>query len=274
MIVFPNAKINLGLRVIRKRPDGFHDLESAFLPIGLTDALEILPSGNGQESKSNNLIITGLPLDVSDDNLCLKAHRIIQEKHGVQDVSMHLHKKIPSGAGLGGGSSDAAFTLLALDDMFGLDLDKPKLLEYASRLGSDCPFFILNSPSLATGRGEKLKPLSLDLSGYILLLVLPAIPVNTTMAFKLLKLEKMGPTVADILKRPPEDWKDDLVNHFEPPIFNKYPLIGRIKDAMYTSGAIYASMSGSGSAVFGLFREMPHLPAEISRYNLHIERIT
>ncbi len=274
MIVFPNAKINLGLRILTKRPDGFHDLESAFLPVGLTDVLEILPADPDKTSVSNRLTVTGIPLTAKNDNLCIRAVRLLQEKHRIPHVNIHLHKKIPTGAGLGGGSSDAAFTLLALNDMFRLNLDKPVLMGYASTIGSDCPFFIINAPSLATGRGEHLEPLSLDLAGYTILVVLPGIAVDTAMAYKMVQPEDKGQSVEDVLRLSPADWKDCLVNHFEVPVFNKYPEIGRIKKALYALGAIYASMSGSGSAVFGLFRDMPHLPAEISRHSMHIEKFT
>ncbi|MCK5461411.1 MAG: 4-(cytidine 5'-diphospho)-2-C-methyl-D-erythritol kinase, partial [Bacteroidales bacterium] len=146
MIVFPNAKINLGLRILRKRPDGFHDLESAFLPVGLTDMLEIVPAAGNNPGKSDRLTLTGIPLEAMDNNLCIRAFRLLRERHGIPDVNLHLHKRIPTGAGLGGGSSDAAFTLRALDEMFGLNLDVPVLMEYASMIGSDCPFFIINEP--------------------------------------------------------------------------------------------------------------------------------
>jgi 4-diphosphocytidyl-2-C-methyl-D-erythritol kinase len=270
MIVFPNAKINLGLRILRKRPDGFHDLESAFLPVGLTDMLEIVPA----PVTSNPLTLTGIPLTTTDDNLCIRAHRLLRERHKIPSVKLHLHKRIPTGAGLGGGSSDAAFTLLALNKMFGLSLDVPVLKEYASMIGSDCPFFILNQPSMATGRGEQLEPLHLDLSGYTIVLVLPAIMVDTAMAYRMIAPGEKGPSVKEVLKLAPEEWKGCLVNHFEIPIVEKYPEIGGIKQALYDSGAVYASMSGSGSAVFGLFRSPPDLSTELIRRPLYIERFT
>jgi 4-diphosphocytidyl-2-C-methyl-D-erythritol kinase len=274
MIVFPNAKINLGLRILRKRPDGFHDLESAFLPVGLTDMLEIVPAAGDNPVKLNPLTVTGIPLKATDDNLCIRAHRLLWEKHGIPSVKLHLHKKIPTGAGLGGGSSDAAFTLLALNKMFGLSLDVPVLKEYALMIGSDCPFFILNQPSLATGRGEQLEPLHVDLSGYTIVLVLPGIMVDTAMAYKMIIPEEKGPAVKEVIRLAPEEWNGRLVNHFELPVIEKYPEIGGFKQALYDSGAVYASMSGSGSAVFGLFRDTPDLPAEINRCPLYIERFS
>lgn len=272
MIVFPNAKINLGLRILKKRPDGFHDLESAFLPVGLTDMLEIIPVPGDDRGPSARLTLTGIPLNAADDNLCLRAFRLMRKRHGIPGVNLHLHKRIPPGTGLGGGSSDAAFTLLALNELFGLSLEVPLLMEYASLIGSDCPFFIINKPSLATGRGEHLEPLSLDLSGYALVLVLPGITVNTAMAYQMITPRPEGLPLKEVLRLVPEKWKDRLVNHFEGPVFDKYPEIGSLKQALYDSGAVYASMTGSGSAVFGLFRESPDLPPEISRYPLHMER--
>jgi 4-diphosphocytidyl-2-C-methyl-D-erythritol kinase len=274
MIVFPNTKINLGLRILRKRPDGFHDLESAFLPVGLTDILEIVPATDDNPGKSNRLTVTGIPLEAKDDNLCIRALRLLRERHGIPDVNLHLHKRIPTGAGLGGGSSDAAFTLRALNEMFGLCLDVPVLKEYASRIGSDCPFFIINQPSLVTGRGEQLEPLSLDLSGYIIILVMPGITVDTAMAYKMISPTENNQAVKEVLRLAPEEWNGRLVNHFEVPVFEKHPEIGGIKQALYDSGAVYASMTGSGSAVFGLFRESPGLLPEISRHTLHIERFS
>jgi len=274
MIVFPNAKINLGLRILRKRPDGFHDLESAFLPVGLTDMLEIVPDTGNNTGKTDRLTLTGIPLEARDDNLCIRALRLLKDKHGIPDVNLHLHKRIPTGAGLGGGSSDAAFTMRALNEMFGLGLDVPVLMEYASKIGSDCPFFIINEPGLGTGRGENLEPLSLDLSGYTLILVLPGITINTAMAYRMISPTDKDQPVKEVLKSAPEEWSGRLVNHFEVPVFEKYPEIGGIKQALYAGGAVYASMTGSGSAVFGLFRESPMLPPEISRYPLHIERFS
>ncbi len=274
MIVFPNAKINLGLRILRKRPDGFHDLESAFLPVGLTDMLEIVPGTGDNTGKTDRLTLTGIPLEARDDNLCIRALRLLKDKHGIPDVNLHLHKRIPTGAGLGGGSSDAAFTMRALNEMFGLGLDVPVLREYASKIGSDCPFFIINEPSLGTGRGENLEPLSLDLSGYALILVLPGITINTAMAYRMISPTDKDQPVKEVLKSAPEEWSGRLVNHFEVPVFEKYPEIGGIKQALYAGGAVYASMTGSGSAVYGLFRESPILPPEISRYPLHIERFS
>lgn len=272
MIVFPNAKINLGLRVLRKRPDGFHDLESAFLPVGLSDILEIVPVAQEHHDIAERFTLTGIQLDTNDDNLCIRALRLLKEKHGIPEVNLHLHKRIPTGSGLGGGSSDAAFTLKALNEMFSLGLEVPLLQEYASKLGSDCPFFILNQPSLATGRGEVLEPLPLDLSGYTLVLAQTGISINTAMAYKIVSPTSDGQPIKEVLQLAPEEWKGLLANHFEVPVFEKYPEIGGLKQALYASGAVYASMTGSGSAVFGLFQGKPDLPSDIKRFTLFIER--
>ncbi len=274
MIVFPNAKINLGLRVLRKRPDGFHDLESAFLPIGLTDILEIVPATGEHPVEADRLTMTGVPLKTTDENLCVRALRLLRERHVIPDVKLHLHKRIPAGAGLGGGSSDAAFTLQALNAMFGLNLDLPVLMQYASRLGSDCPFFIINRPSLAGGRGEQLEPLDLDLSGYTIILVLPGISIDTAMAYSMIMPGEKGQAVREVLRLVPDEWNGRLVNHFEVSVFEKYPEIRRLKQALYEAGAVYASMTGSGSAVFGLFRDRPDLPQEISQYPIYRERFS
>ena len=272
MIVFPNAKINLGLRILRKRADGFHDLESAFLPVGLTDILEMVPVPEGHPDTSERLTLTGIQLDTNQDNLCIRALRLLKEKHGIPPVNMHLHKRIPTGSGLGGGSSDAAFTLKALNEMFSLGLDVPVLQEHATQLGSDCPFFLLNRPSLATGRGEVLEPLPLDLSGYTLVLAQAGISINTAMAYKMIRPTPKGLPIKEVLKLAPEEWKGRLVNHFEYPVFEKYPEIRGIKQALYEAGAIYASMTGSGSAVFGLFQGRPGLPSGLYRQTLHTEQ--
>ncbi len=271
MIVFPNAKINLGLRILRKREDGFHELESAFLPVALTDMLEIVQAGNDPSGPSDRFTLSGIHLEASEDNLCMQALRLMRNKHDIPGVHIHLHKKIPMGAGLGGGSSDAAFTLKALNEIFSLELDDGLLMEYASKIGSDCPFFIINEPCLATGRGERLEPHPLDLSGYILGLVLPGISVDTARAYQMVKPTDKGPPVKEILSFSPEHWKGRLVNHFEPPVCKEYPEIKQLKQAMYDAGAVYASMTGSGSAVYGLFSTDPGKPPGIGRHPWHTE---
>lgn len=260
MVSFPNCKINLGLRILKKRADGFHDLETAFYPIALQDALEIIrnpaPGAEGVELKVTGLAIDGPP----GNNICVKAwHLLKQDFSELPPVILHLHKIIPSGAGLGGGSADGAFTLLALDKKFRLGLSQKALLSYALTLGSDCPFFILNKPCFAASRGEEMEPLALDLTPYTLLIVNPRLPVSTAWAFLQIRPSADGPSVRQALRQPISAWKENLVNDFEPGIFAAYPEIARIKQTLYEKGALYASMSGTGSTVYGIF-EKEHTP--------------
>jgi 4-diphosphocytidyl-2-C-methyl-D-erythritol kinase len=272
MIFFPNAKINLGLRILRKRPDGYHDLESAFLPVGLSDMLEIVQAGHG--GQPDRLTVTGGLLETADDNLCLQAVRLLRRKHEFPRLNLHLHKCIPAGSGLGGGSSDAAFTLAAVNEMFGLDLGVPVLMDYAAQIGSDCPFFLVNRPVLASGRGELLEDMDLDLRGFTLLLLMPGITVNTAEAYRSIRPYEEGSSVKEVIRLGPEKWNGLLVNDFETAVGKKYPEIGRLKQGLFDAGAVYAAMTGSGSAVYGLFRDLPVLPAELARYPLYRERFT
>lgn len=243
------------------------------MPVGLTDMLETVPAEKGPEGRRDRLSLTGIPLKATDDNLCVQAIRLLRNRHGIPYVKLHLHKRIPAGAGLGGGSADAAFTLLALNELFSLDLDLPVLLEYASMLGSDCPFFIINAPCLASGRGERLEALHIDLSGYVLILVMPGFGMDTRKAYQMTRPTARGRSIKEVIKLDPREWKGRLVNHFEGPVFKLYPEVGEIKQLLYDAGAVFASMTGSGTAVFGLFAERPVIPPEISRYPLHVERI-
>ncbi|UYQ95187.1 4-(cytidine 5'-diphospho)-2-C-methyl-D-erythritol kinase [Chitinophaga horti] len=249
MVVFPNCKINLGLHILRKRMDGFHDLETIFYPLPLCDALEIV--------HADELSFTVSGIDVpgnTDDNLCLKAYHLLKKDFPtLPPVHIHLHKHIPIGAGLGGGSSDAAFTLLLLNDKFKLGISEPQLIAYAAILGSDCAFFIKNKPCLATGRGEVLEEIDLDLNRYSFLVVHPGIHVNTGKAFGKITPGEPAQQLRDLDLQSVHQWKDVLVNDFEAVVFAEHPAIKAIKDKMYTSGAVYAAMSGSGSAVVGLF---------------------
>lgn len=249
MIVFPNCKINLGLHVTRKRPDGFHDLETIFYPLPVNDALEVITHTSLQFESS------GIPVPGNAaDNLCLKAFELLRSDFPqLPPVSIHLLKNIPIGAGLGGGSADAAFMLQLLNQKFQLGLTEAALLDYAAQLGSDCPFFIINRPCYATGRGEIMETISLDLSAYSFLLVHPGIHVNTGWAFKQLTPGTPAYSLRDVIQTPVELWKDIVTNDFEIPVFQAHPVLGNIKEQMYSSGAVYAAMSGSGSAVFGIF---------------------
>jgi 4-diphosphocytidyl-2-C-methyl-D-erythritol kinase len=253
MISFPCAKINLGLNVISKRDDGYHNIETVFFPVtGLTDILEIV------ESDKFSFTQTGIYVDSApEDNLCVKAFRILEKDYSLPSVSIYLHKVIPLGAGLGGGSSDASFTLAALNKIFKLDISHRQLKSYAAMLGSDCAFFIDNVPSKASGRGELLEPVEIDIPSLYLLLVKPDIHVNTKEAYTNITPCLPNLPIADIIKLPVEQWKNTLHNDFEKSIFPLHPTIAEIKDKMYKHGALYSSMSGSGATVFGLFKETP-----------------
>lgn len=261
MIVFPNCKINLGLHILRKRPDGFHDLETVFYPVPWQDALEIVqhPSPASEtEFTASGLTVDAPPGEIS----CVKAYGLLKKDFpDLPSVRMHLHKTIPSGAGLGGGSSDAAFALSLLNKKFGLGLNEASLMGYALQLGSDCPFFIRNQPCHATGRGENLEPVHLDLSGYKMILVHPKLHVATGKAFSGVHPLSGRTSIKEIIQKPVTQWKDLLINDFEDSIFTEYPLIRQIKEELYRQGAIYASMSGSGSTVFGLFSKETPTPA-------------
>ena len=247
MIVFPNTKINIGLKVIEKRDDGFHNIETIFYPVPLCDILEFLPLGGG--AKTSKFKNTGLQIDTPSDanNLCIKAYSIIKNDFDIPPLDIHLHKIIPFGAGLGGGSADAGFMLKALNDYFCLGISEEKLKFYASKLGSDCTFFIQNKTSFAWEKGEKLKEISLSLKGYHIVIVHPGFSVSTAEAYAGIIPEKSDCSLTDLVYKPIEKWREFIFNDFEKNIFEKYPAIKEIKDKLYTQGAIYASMSGSGS---------------------------
>jgi 4-diphosphocytidyl-2-C-methyl-D-erythritol kinase len=258
VITFPNAKINLGLHITAKRSDGFHDLETVFYPLMWKDALEII---NSKEQIPNSLTATGITVSGNvEDNLCNKAYNLLKKDFSeLSSVEMHLHKNIPMGAGLGGGSADGAFTLKLLNTKFNLNLSNDQLINYALQLGSDCPFFILNEPCFATGRGEKLEPVNLNLSAYKIAVVNPGIHVNTGWAFSKITPQQPKISLKEIIQQPIETWKQILKNDFEEPVFMEFPEVKKLKDDLYAAGALYSSMSGSGSTVFGIFKETPHL---------------
>lgn len=252
MLAFPNAKINLGLHIIQKRPDGYHEIESCLYPIPLYDALEIVPSKTPAFNTSGDFI-PGNP----EDNLILKAYHLLRRDFSkLPAVSIHLHKAIPIGAGLGGGSADAAFALTIMNKLFDLHLEDWMLEEYAGKLGSDCPFFINNLPKLVRGRGEVMERIPLDLTGSWLFLVNPKIHISTKEAYAGVNPRVPETDLARLLTKK-ENWKDFLVNDFEGAIFAKYPEICGLKEILYQSGAYYAALSGSGSSVFGLFEHPP-----------------
>lgn len=250
MISFPNCKINLGLRILRKRNDGYHDLETVFYPLPFYDIVELI-HGPGEGS------FTGSGLQVAGEaehNLCFKAFQLLKKDFPeLPAVQLHLHKTIPMGAGLGGGSADGAFTLQLLNQKFRLGLSRDQLLAYALQLGSDCPFFIINKPCFATGRGEQLEEIKVDLSAYRVVLVTPGIHVNTAKAFSEIQPAMPSKSVKEIIQQPVTTWKDELINDFEISVFKNYREIKEVKDQLYARGAIYASMTGSGSSVFGIF---------------------
>jgi 4-diphosphocytidyl-2-C-methyl-D-erythritol kinase len=253
MICFPTAKINLGLRVTARRPDGFHTIETVFYPIGLKDALDMVPA---PETASYSLTVTGTQDVIEQEaNLVTKAYRLLASIRPLPPLDVHLHKAIPSGAGLGGGSSDAAFMLDLLNDNLQLGFSKERLLELAVQLGADCPFFLINKPLYATGTGSTFSECPLSLSGYHLVVVKPSVSIPTAAAYKAIKPEIPAISVKDLVQTPVRDWKDNLVNDFESYAFSQYPIIGNIKQRLYQEGALYASMTGSGSAVYGLFEK-------------------
>jgi 4-diphosphocytidyl-2-C-methyl-D-erythritol kinase len=260
VISFSNSKINLGLRILRKRSDGYHDLETIFYPIPLQDIVEVVRTEQPTHFTTSGIAVDAAP----EQNLCMKAYSLLHKMHDLPPVQLHLHKAIPSGAGLGGGSANAAFTLKLLNSKLNLGLSTEQLLDYALQLGSDCPFFIINKPCLATSRGEILEPVDLSLQSYTLVLVNPGIHVSTAWAFSQIRPAGTSQSLKEIIRMPVEDWKDKLVNDFEQPVFEAHPGIAAIKEKLYQSGASYAAMSGSGSTVFGLFRQKVALdfPAE------------
>jgi 4-diphosphocytidyl-2-C-methyl-D-erythritol kinase len=259
VIVFPNGKINLGLHILRRRADGFHDLETVFYPIPLYDALEAIIQPEG----AFTFTVSGDTLDIPPEkNSCAKAWHLLRESFpDLPPVRLHLHKAVPSGAGLGGGSADAAFTLRLLNTKFNLGLTDRSLEEMATTLGSDCAFFIRNSPAFATGRGEILEPVPLSLDGYGIAIVNPGIHVPTPWAFSQVTPDATRTSVRELIAGPVSEWKDLLINDFEKPLFDVYPAIAAVKENLYAAGATYAAMTGSGSTVFGLFegRSMPSL---------------
>ena len=254
MITFPNAKINLGLNIVETRPDGYHNLETIFYPINLQDALEVTRRENND--KEYTLHISGSPLEGEpEDNLVVKAYKLLKKDYpGLLPVDIHMYKHIPAGAGLGGGSSDAACMIKLLNDKFSLGLSTERMEEYAVKLGADCAFFIRNKPVFATGIGNLFEPVELSLKGYHIILIKPDIFVSTRDAFAEIKPVRPAVSLKEIVKQPMETWKNSMKNDFEDSVFKKFPEIAAIKDELYDLGAVYAAMSGSGSSVYGIFK--------------------
>lgn len=259
MINFPIAKINLGLNVVSKREDGYHNLETVFYPVPIKDALEVYPMHEGFPSDVRcDLKVTNLNIEGDEQkNLVVKAYNLLAADYELPRVHAHLYKHIPTQAGMGGGSSDCAYMIRLLNEQFALGMTDGRMEEYAARLGADCAFFIKARPAYAEGIGERLQPIDLDLGAYKMLVVRPNIPVSTREAFSLIKPHAPEKNCLDIVRQPIETWRDELVNDFETSVFALHPEIGALKERMYAEGAVYAAMSGSGSSVFGLFRETP-----------------
>ncbi len=251
MIVFPNAKINIGLNVVEKRDDGFHNIESIFYPvIELHDVLEIV------KSESLSFTSSGIEIPGSvQSNLCLKAFELIQKDYAIPFVKIHLHKVIPIGAGLGGGSADAAFTLKVLNDLFELNLSNEKLIGYAQELGSDCAFFIENKPVYAYHKGDEFSEVDLSLDAYDIKIEYPNIHIGTAEAYAGIVPKLSDQNLKELVRTSIGNWKETIQNDFEQSVFPNHPSIKKVKESMYIDGAIFASMTGSGSAVFGLFEK-------------------
>lgn len=255
MIVFPNAKINIGLNIIERRPDGYHNLETVFYPIKINDVLEVI------EASSLSFYSSGLEIPGDDDdNLCVKGYHLLKRDFPeLPPVKIHLHKNIPIGAGLGGGSADAAFFIKLMNDKFGLNLSIDTMADYGRQLGADCAFFIESKPVFAFDKGDEFEGIKLDLSGYHIALVMPDAHVSTSDAYRGVKPAPVKDSLYDLIKTPLANWKRNIKNDFEGHIFRDNPVIRGVKAELYERGALYASMSGSGASVFGIFDELPDL---------------
>lgn len=256
MILFPPAKINIGLQILRKREDGFHDISTLMYLLPFSDILEI------NESNSSNsgieLSVSGIPIPGStESNLCYRACELFSEEYGEVSVKMHLHKKIPAGAGLGGGSSNGAAVLKGLNILYNNPLSDEKLFGLASRLGSDCSLFIAGKSSFAEGKGDRLSPSNIDLNGYYLVLLNPGIPVNTAWAYSQALPDQQVTDLKLLLQNPVENWKELISNDFERTVFEAFPEISQLKNELYNTGAVYAAMSGSGSSIYGIYNHQP-----------------
>lgn len=254
MLIYPNCKINLGLKILNKRPDNFHNIETVFYPVNLCDILEI------HKSDKTSFQTSGITIEGTEENICLKAYQLLSDFYNLPPVKIHLHKSIPIGAGLGGGSSDGAFTIKLLSKMFALDLKYEKMSNFTKKLGSDCSFFLNNKPTFAKDKGDIFEEINLNLKNYYILIIKPDFNIITKEAYELFSSKSKGlntTSIKDVIFRPIDSWKGNLVNDFENIISEKYPEINNIKSKLYSSGAIYASMSGSGSVVYGIFKNSP-----------------
>ena len=261
MLTFPTAKLNLGLHVIAKRPDGYHELETSFVPLPWADALEVLPAPDA--TPTTTLALTGRPIPGDPaTNLCLKAYHLVQADFPqLPAAQLHLHKVVPIGAGLGGGSADAAFALRSFTELFNLQLTPAQLAAYARRLGADCAFFLENQPVLATGKGDEFEPLPLDLRGTPCVVVWPGVAISTAEAYGRVRPQVPPHNLRQVLAEPLATWPGRVVNDFEAALAPAYPVLAEVKQQLYAAGAAYASLSGSGSAVFGLWERGNTLPS-------------
>ena len=261
MLTFPNAKLNLGLHIVAKRPDGYHELETAFVPLPWADALEVLPAPDA--TPATTLALTGRPVPGElATNLCLKAYAMLKADFPqLPAAQLHLHKVVPIGAGLGGGSADAAFALRSLNEVFSLALTDAQLASYARRLGADCAFFLENQPVLAIGKGDEFQPLALDLRGTPCVVVWPGVAISTAEAYARVRPQAPQHHLAQVLAEPLATWPGRVVNDFEAALAPSYPILAAVKAQLYAAGAAYASLSGSGSAVFGLWERPVSIPA-------------
>ena len=277
MITFPIAKINLGLNVVERRQDGYHNLETVFYPVPIQDALEVYEMDGAFPSAVNcDLKVTNLKIEGDEQrNLVVRAYELLKgDFPQLPRVHAHLFKYIPTQAGMGGGSSDCAAMISLLNRQFALGLSEQQMIDYAARLGADCPFFILNRPAYAEGIGERLMPIDLSLKGWYLAVVRPDIPVPTKEAFSLITPHRPAENCREIVEQPVETWRGRLENDFEKSVFALHPEIGQVKERLYELGAVYAAMSGSGSALFGLFREEPNLEREFEGMFKTVIRLT
>jgi len=254
MLIFPNAKINIGLNITERRADGYHNLETIFYPLGIKDALEIV-AADELSFESSGLEIPGR----AEDNLCVKGYHLLKKDFNVPPVKIHLHKHIPIGAGLGGGSADAAFFIRLMNQKFGLGLSDDRMMDYARQLGADCAFFIKNEPVFAFEKGDEFEPIKLDLSKYHITLVMPPVHVSTAEAYRGVKPAPVEYSLMEMVREPVTQWKKFIKNDFEVSVFRDHPEIRGVKAALYDAGALYASMSGSGASVFGIFEQKPNL---------------
>lgn len=261
MIVFPNAKINIGLNITERCADGYHNLETVFYPLMIKDALEAV-EGSALTFQSSGIPIPG----DEQNNLCLNAYQLLKKDFELPPLSIHLHKHIPIGAGLGGGSADAAFFINLINQSYDLGLSSDAMMDYARQLGADCAFFINNEPVYAYDKGDRFENIEIDLSAYKLILVMPPVHVSTAQAYTGIKPAPVQTSLKELITRPINEWKRSIKNDFEEHIFKAFPIIKEVKDGLYNAGALYASMSGSGASVFGIFENTPDL-SSLAQYS-------